>query len=151
MSWFLDYVGNIAWEVENAWHFLGRPIPIAYHEQGSMLLKVSGLFPLFDSDMGHSGAAVVLSPGVTLNEIATRLPRGGLLTRAWDDITVSGVIPEGSACYGPRRLRPFYTWERLEYGTDRWKEFLERGGEVDQTWMKRQLIDLSRNGGPHET
>ena len=75
---WLDAIGNEAWDLENASHFLGRVIPLINTNDGATtLLTVGGLFLLYHADVDSlcDPFFAVLRPGLSLEEIVARLPR----------------------------------------------------------------------------
>lgn len=100
---FLHGIDRVSWQLENACHFLGQPYLIMYKENEELfLVKVSGLFLIFNPDAANCGAYGVISPDITLDEIIARLSgEDGTEFFALEDITVNVAIPDGSVLNEP--------------------------------------------------
>lgn len=153
---WLDAIGNEAWDLENASHFLGRVIPLINTNDGATtLLTVGGLFLLYHADVDSlcDPFFAVLRPGLSLEAIVARLPRkfidnedfamgGGVVANSTRPDTVLSSALKFIDCAGD--------WER-RHGCDRWREFKMRGGKGDiRLFWSEEPIEYDESLGPVE-
>ena len=93
-------------------------------------MKVGSVFLIHDPIVGTPGSFAVLDPDLSLEDIAAHLSDVSD-TDVLSDIIIGRAAPDVNALCEPTRFWPYYCWERREKGIDRWKNFKERGGEVD--------------------
>ncbi|KAI0802103.1 hypothetical protein BC629DRAFT_1496657 [Irpex lacteus] len=141
---YCDCIGSPAWELETASPFLGRPIPLLVCETPDevALIKAGGLFLLHELVETQSALSLfwLLNPDLTLNEIVPLLTDRGTILR---DQVVETFSPNESGMEELRLVRRIQRWE-VRHGIVRWKEFKERGGEVEDYWIDgRNRLDDS--------
>ena len=130
----MDAIGNEAWNLENASHFLGRVIPlICTKTSGATLLTVGGLLLLYHADVNsmHDPFYSVLRPELSLEEIVARLPDKFVYDEDYDmdGAAVGSADPDTGLNVEFNYMGYAWKWERRHFGHDRWKDFETRGGK----------------------
>ena len=131
---WLDAIGNEAWDLENASHFLGRVIPLINTNDGATtLLTVGGLFLLYHADVNsmHDPFYSVLRPELSLEEIVARLPDRFVYDEDYDmdGAAVGSTKPDIGLNLELDYMGHAWEWEQRHFGHDRWKDFQTRGGK----------------------
>ena len=131
---WLDAIGNEAWNLGNASHFLGRVIPlISTRNCGATLLTVGGLLLLYHADVNsmYDPFYSVLRPELSLEEIVARLPDKFVYDEDYDmdGAAAESTNPDTGSNLEWEYMTYAWEWERRHFGHDRWKDFETRGGK----------------------
>ena len=127
---FLDAIGNKAWELGNACHFLGRVIPlISNKDNAATLLTIGGLLLIFHAPLDLDEPFVeVLNPELSLEDIVARLPQK-FYEDEMGDAVVNITKPDWGLHDELQSIALLGAWEQ-RHGINRWGEFKARGGKA---------------------
>lgn len=130
-NYFQCVLGGFSWNVEHAWHYYGRPIPLLHHDTDSIIFKAGGLVFLADLFLERT---FVLRPNHTIQQLADNYDGSDepadleqwFATEIWPDESAMGLVAT---------VQSYWVWEVMKHKRDRWRELQARGGEVHEYWL----------------
>lgn len=147
MGWFATYSGIIfschllAWQLENAGHFYGRPVPLLYRTCEDnrvewVICIAGGLFFVWNPDW--SDELMLARPGIALEQLASEIDSGNPTVDIIEYDLTEDIIATRFHCSFDEELK--------QHGRNRCTELRERGGRVGEGWTDYREVPCPYEG-----